>query len=211
MRTVHVVTHPEATHHVDRVVGGWYDSRLTAAGERAAAAVADSLRSRIPVGADVEVFSSDLRRTAQTAVAVGTALGVTPVYDERLREKSYGAAGGRPQQWLDERFVPPPAIGDRMRHDEGIPGAETRVMFVARVYAAMQAILARPCGHQVIVTHGGTFTFVLAAWIGMPVESTGYVSFRAPSGSITELREDDFYHNRQIVSLGDTRHLPARP
>ncbi|GGL38005.1 hypothetical protein [Nocardia jinanensis] len=36
MRTVHVVTHPEATHHVDRV-GGWYDSGRIAAGERAAA------------------------------------------------------------------------------------------------------------------------------------------------------------------------------
>lgn len=29
----------------------------------------------------------------------------------------------------------------------------------------------------------------------------------APSGSITTLREDDLFHNRQVVSLGDTRHL----
>ncbi|MGA6204519.1 histidine phosphatase family protein [Nocardia testacea] len=63
MRTVPVVTHPEATHHVDRVVGGRYDSRLTAAGEGAAAAVAGALRSRISEGVDVEVFSSAFRRT----------------------------------------------------------------------------------------------------------------------------------------------------
>ncbi|MET8798058.1 histidine phosphatase family protein [Nocardia sp. NPDC004568] len=107
MRTVHVVTHPEATHHVDRVVGGWYDSRLTATGERDAEAVAEAVRSRIPHGADVELFSSDLRRTAQTAAVIGAALDLTPVYDARLREKSYGEAGGRPQQWLDRRFVPP--------------------------------------------------------------------------------------------------------
>ncbi|MEV0109576.1 histidine phosphatase family protein [Nocardia sp. NPDC050799] len=211
MRTVHVVTHPEATHHVDRVVGGWYDSRLTAAGERAAVAVAHALRSRIPGDASVEVFSSDLRRTAQTAAAIGAELDVTPVYDERLREKSYGAAGGRPQQWLDQRFVPPPAVGDRMAHDEGIPGAETRAAFARRVYAAMHAILDSRCANQIIVTHGGTLTFVLAAWIGMPLEATGYVAFHAPSGSITELCEDDFYHNRRIEALGDTRHLPAHP
>lgn len=41
----------------------------------------------------------------------------------------------------------------------------------------------------------------------MPVESAGYASFWAPSGSITTLREDDFFHNRQVVSLGDTCHL----
>jgi probable phosphoglycerate mutase len=41
----------------------------------------------------------------------------------------------------------------------------------------------------------------------MPIESVGYASFRAASGSITTLREDDFFHNRQVVSLGDTRHL----
>ncbi|MFI2234631.1 histidine phosphatase family protein [Nocardia testacea] len=210
MRTVHVVIHPEATHHVDRVVGGWYDSRLTVAGERAAAAVAGALRSRIPEGVDVEVFSSDLRRTAQTAAAIGAALGVTPVYDERLREKSYGEAGGRPRQWFERRFVPPPAIGERMAHDEGIPGAETRAVFARRVYAAVHTVLGSRCANQVIVTHGGTLTFVLAAWIGMPLEAAGYLAFHAPSGSITELREDDFFHNRRVESLGDTRHLPER-
>ena len=43
----------------------------------------------------------------------------------------------------------------------------------------------------------------------MPIESVGYVSFRAPAGSITTLREDNFFHNRQVISLGDTRHLSA--
>lgn len=31
MRTVFVVTHPEATHHVEDRVGGWFDSQLTPA------------------------------------------------------------------------------------------------------------------------------------------------------------------------------------
>lgn len=207
MRTIHVVTHPEATHHVDRLVGGWYDSVLTPAGNRAAAAIAETLRARVPEDADVEVFSSDLRRTAQTATVVGARLGVEPVFDQRLREKSYGEAGGRPQEWLDQRFVPPPALGERLEHDEGLPGAETKGAMARRVYAAMAAILARRCEHQVVVTHGGAFTFVVAAWIKMPLESAGYVDFRASPGSITVLREDDFFHNRQVVSLADTGHL----
>lgn len=207
VRTLYVVTHPEATHHVEGVVGGWHDSRLTPSGVRAASSIAEALRARIPDGAEVELFSSDLRRTRQTAEAVAALFDVEPTFDRGLREKSYGEAGGMPQQWLDQRFVPPPAVGERMDHDEGVEGAETKAQWVHRIYEAMDEILRRPCAHQIIVTHGGSLTFVLASWIRMPIESADYVSFRGPSGSITTLREDDFFHNRQVVSLGDTRHL----
>ncbi|RFU86225.1 histidine phosphatase family protein [Streptomyces triticagri] len=207
MRSLYVVTHPEATHHVEGVVGGWHDSALTAAGECAADAAARALRARVPEGAEVELFSSDLRRTRQTAAAIGELFGVQPFLDRRLREKSYGRAEGRPQSWLDERFVPPPAVGERLDHDEGIAGAETKAVWVARVHAAMGEILARPCTQQIVVTHGGSLTFVVTAWLGIPAESTGRAAFRAAAGSITVLHEDDYFHNRQVVALGDTRHL----
>lgn len=197
MRTVHVVTHPQATHHVDHLVGGWYDSELTPEGERAAVAIAESLHAKVPE--DVELYSSDLRRTARTAEVIGGRLGVTPILDRRLREKSYGEAGGKPQEWLDSRFVPPPATGERLGHDEGIPGAETKGAMAARVYAAMASILESDREHQIVVTHGGALTFVIAAWIRMPLESAGYVDFRGSPGSVTVLREDDYFHNRQVV------------
>ncbi|URN11279.1 histidine phosphatase family protein [Streptomyces radiopugnans] len=108
MRSVYVITHPEAAHHVEKVVGGWHDSPLTPAGRRAAVAVARALRARIPEEAEVEVVSSDLLRARQTADRVAELLGVEALSDRRLREKSYGEAEGRPQEWLDRRFVPPP-------------------------------------------------------------------------------------------------------
>ncbi|MFI9382479.1 histidine phosphatase family protein [Kutzneria sp. NPDC052558] len=208
MRTIHVVTHPEATHHIDHVVGGWHDSALTPAGEKAASAIAAALRAAVPAESTVELISSDLLRTRQTADAVAEAFGVSPRLDRRLREKSYGEAEGRPQAWLDQRFVPPPAVGDRMGHEEGVAGAETKAVFGRRVYAAMDDVLRLPGSHQIVVTHGFALTFVIAAWIGMPLEACGLVNFRGASGSITTLREDDFFHNRQVVTLGDTRHLP---
>ena len=207
VRSIYVITHPEATHHAERVVGGWHDSRLTPAGIRAAVSIAEALRSWIPADAEVEVISSDLQRTRRTAGEMATVFGVEPIEDDRLRERSYGEAEGRPQEWLDQRFVPPPALGDRMGHDVGVSGAETTRTFARRVYAAMEELLRRPCEHQIIVTHGGTLTFVVAYWIGMPIESLSHVNFRVSSGSITTLREDDYFHNRQVISLGDTRHL----
>ncbi len=41
----------------------------------------------------------------------------------------------------------------------------------------------------------------------MPIDALGYVNLRSSSGSITVLREDDFFHNRQLVSLNSVAHL----
>ncbi|GIG23620.1 putative phosphoglycerate mutase [Cellulomonas chitinilytica] len=206
-RTVSVVTHPEATHHVDGLVGGQFDSALTPRGEREAVAIARALRDRIDGSAQVAVVTSDLQRTRRTAAVIGDALGVDPTLDARLREKSYGEAGGRPQAWLDARFVPPPAVGDRLRHHEGVAGAETRLDVAVRVYLAMTDLLAQDVDELVVVTHGFTAGLVVAAWIGMPVEAAGHVAFPVPSGSITTLREDGYFHNRAVVTVGDVAHL----
>ncbi|WP_130800201.1 histidine phosphatase family protein [Streptomyces otsuchiensis] len=206
MRNVFVVTHPEASHHIDGLVGGWFDSELTADGLSAAAGLARALRARIPERADVDVISSDLARTRRTAEEIAELFGTKPVWDPRLREKSYGEAEGRPQEWLDQRFVAPPATGNRMDHHEGVKGAETKTVFAERVYAAVEDLVRRPAEYQIVVTHGFALTFVVAAWARLPIDSLGYLNLRAPSGSITHLREDDFFHNRQVVALGDTGH-----
>jgi 2,3-bisphosphoglycerate-dependent phosphoglycerate mutase len=205
MRTLYVVTHPEATHHVDRVVGGQFNSELTPRGHRQASAIADRLAELVSPGADL--FSSDLKRTLQTAEAIGAKLGLAPVLMTDLREKSYGIAGGRPQQWLNDRFIYPPATGERLHHHEGIEGAETRAALAHRAYRALDQILARNQSHQIIVTHGTALTFLICAWLRFPLDSTGYASFRSAGGGITTLQEDDRYHYRTIESLNDTTHL----
>ena len=96
-----------------------------------------------------------------------------------------------------------------MEHDEGVAGAETKKVLALRIYAAMDDILRSACEYQIVVTHGYALTFVIAAWIKMPIESLGFASFRAASGSITALREDEYFHNRQVSGLGDTRHLAS--
>ncbi len=209
MRRVYVVAHPEAQHHVDHLVGGWYDSELTDRGHRHAGLIAHRLRALVPTGESVAVHSSDLVRARQTAGHVAALLGVEPMLHPALREKSYGVAEGRPQAWLDSRFVPPPAEGNRMDHDEGVEGAETKRAFAERVYAAMATVAADPATHQVVVTHGFAVTFAIAAWIRVPLDAAGYVSFRSTSGGLTVLGEDDFFHNRTVLSLNETAHLTA--
>ncbi|MFF3149187.1 histidine phosphatase family protein, partial [Streptomyces sp. NPDC057927] len=66
--------------------------------------------------------SSDLQCTLRTAEEVAELFGVKPILTRKLLEKSCGKAVGKPQEWLDRRFVPPPAVGERMDHDEGVEG-----------------------------------------------------------------------------------------
>ncbi|MEV4082781.1 hypothetical protein AB0J43_21170 [Nonomuraea fuscirosea] len=44
-------------------------------------------------------------------------------------------------------------------------------------------------------------------WLDQRFQAVGQVGFPVPSGSITTLREDDYFHNRAVVGLGDIRHL----
>lgn len=206
MRTLYVVTHPQATHHVEGRVGGWHDSDLTPAGLEAAGRIGEALRTTIPDKAAVELYSSDLKRTSQTAAVIGKRFGLEPAFDPRLREKCFGVVEGRPKSAWDRLFTPPPVDGDRMAH-RTIPGSESTTEVAQRVYSAVDAIAQRPCEHQIVVTHGFALTFVVAAWIRMPVEALGYAVFKARSGSITTLHEDDLYRSRVVVSLGDTTHL----
>jgi probable phosphoglycerate mutase len=207
VKSVYVVTHGQSTHHVEHLVGGWYDSELTELGRRQATRIAERIGELLPVDAAVELHSSDLKRAYHTAEPIARLLQVPIQTTADLREKSYGEAEGRPQSWLDERFVFPPATGNRMDHWEGIPGAETRRDIATRIYRAMGQIQASESSYQVIVTHGFALTFVVAAWIKLPIDAAGHIAVTSTSGGITHMMEDDVYHNRNIVSVNETSHL----
>ena len=208
MRRVAVVVHAEAQHHVDQLVGGWYDSSLTERGRKQARQLGTALR-RVFSGSPVPIVSSDLTRARQTAEIIGEALQSTVVLDPRLRELSYGIAEGRPKTWLAVRIVATPACGSRLDH-RVCEGAESRRELATRVYAAVDEILASDVKDVVIVTHGFAATFVIARWIGLPIEKVDYVSFTVSPASLSLLVEDDVFMNRSVQCLNDTRHLVER-
>jgi probable phosphoglycerate mutase len=207
LRNLYVVTHPESRHHVEGLVGGWYDSDLTELGMSQALRVGLRLKELLPEDAQAEIYTSDLTRTRQTAETIAKFIQVPVQATGGLRERSYGDAGGKPQRWLDERFVHAPRDSNRLDHEIGIQGAETIRAFAARIYRSMEVILASPCSHQIIVTHGFALTFVMASWIKMPLDSAGYIHIKHTGGGISHLLEDDLFHSRGIQSLNDTSHL----
>ena len=216
-KDIYVVAHTQSEHHVQKLVGGWYDSELTEFGRLQADAVAERLASILGREPEVEIFCSDLRRAAQTAEPVGRRLGRDVVLMPDLRERSAGIAEGKPVSWLQEREVPPAREGDRLDHDGGVEGAETTRTFATRVFRAMAQLAERACPVQVVVTHGFAVTHLIAAWIRMPLESAGWAHFKSSPGGITLLQEDDRFFDRAVMYLNDREHLsslappPSRP
>lgn len=174
MRELVLVTHPEATHVVDGLVGGWYDADLT---ERGAA------------------------QAQQVAAAVGP---VDAVFSSDLREQSYGVAGGHPPGTFP--YVRPGPDDDPLTHHDGVEGSETRLQVATRVQAAVARIEAAGHERAVVVGHGGASTYVVTAWLGVPVEHVGRVRLAFSPGSITRL-ERSSSGDRRLRSLAEVAHL----
>ena len=60
---------------------------------------------------------------------------------------------------------------------------------------------------HIVVTHGFAHTFVVSAWLQIPVEAAGFATFATTPGAITHLRHDDYWRNRTLAQLADTAHL----
>ena len=205
MKDVYVVTHAESEHRLRHVVGGWSDSDLTPSGREDAGRVGAELARR-GVGAGASLVASDLRRARSTAEIIAAMLELPLTLDPRLRELSFGEADGRPQEWLDARIrFPDPEVG-RLDHLV-CEGAETRRDLALRTTSFIEELRAGGPRTVVVVTHGFAMTFLVAAWIGLPVESAGFVDFASRPAGITHLRWGPPFWNRTVGSLDDDSHL----
>lgn len=143
---------------------GWTDVPLTSAGRRQATALAETFDGLSFDG----VWSSDLRRAAETASAIA---GDAVVADRRLRELHFGELEGRTWDQL------PPEIRGQLTAFDGFaaPGGGTVDELGDRVGSFLDDL---PPGDHLVVTHGGVIRLALRTWAtGSPerVEPGGWV------------------------------------
>lgn len=199
MKTYYIVTHGEAQHHLDSVVGGWFDSELTPKGIRQAKDLATFFLSKEIVGR-AAMYSSDLTRCKQTAEIISNATGLQVSFDERLREMSFGKHEGMDQA-LHNSIMTPSAKdpGDRMDHAI-CEGAETRRFFASRLSDFVSSLTV-DVEHTIIITHGFAASFLIGALQRIPVDSMSFISFKIPPGGVAELIEDDIFKNVTLTQL----------
>ena len=145
-----LIRHGETDWNVEGRYQGQADPPLNARGIQQAYALADALED---VGLDV-IYSSPLRRAWQTAEIVARRLGV-PLYPEpRLMEIHQGDWQGHLRSEIAARY---PELFHRWHTEPWQvtpPGGESLQEVQARVYAAIDEILARHRGQTVgVVTH----------------------------------------------------------
>lgn len=200
-----VVRHAESEHHIRRLSGGWTDTPLTELGQRQAAAVAARLARE--VAGPVRLYTSDLKRAAETAARIAAALGIEAVPDWRLREHNNGAAIDLTVDEMLARFPQKPF--PHPPDHRPFPGGETAREFRARVTSFMDELVLdeRP---TILVTHGGTLRPLIACWLGLDDETVGRIGFPSHVTGITVLTVG-WHGMREVERMNDVGHLLGMP
>jgi len=196
MRNIYIVRHTEAEHHVKKVAGGWYDTSLTEKGRYQAQKIAENLFKEIKI-AGIPIYSSDLKRCVETADIISKVFQSKITLDKNLREKSSGEGDGKSKQWYDAHILLPP--DDNHLDYRTFKGAESRRDVGIRAYTFLDELLKKPDQNTIIVTHGFFTTFLIFAWMKIPVEHMGYGEFTGHSGGVAHINEDDFWKNRNVI------------
>lgn len=199
MKKIYLVTHAEASHSVEKKIGGWYDSRLTDRGVKKASSLAQKIEG---LGADfneLTVYSSDLLRCKQTVEIITQPDTSKVVFDSRLREMCFGDNDGI-DQLAHERVMRPTCSDDNRLDHRICPGAESRKELGERIKSFVDEIMNIE-GDAIVVTHGFAATFFIAAFQNIEVSNMGYISYKLASGSVSVLIADDLFENRTLNLL----------
>ena len=165
MRRLIVWRHGETEHNAGGVWQGQLDTDLSERGIEQARASALALAELGPT----RIVSSDLRRAAHTAAALGEVTGLPIGYDERLREIHVGTWQGMSQGDVAERY--PDAVAALARGEDLVRGehGESVAHVALRVASAAEELLADlpDDGTLVVATHGVAGRCLVASQIGL--------------------------------------------
>lgn len=141
---------------------GHGDPPLSDAGRREAAVRAKAIASRVAGHRPLRVFSSDLRRTRETASFVGGALGCQAIPVAALRELDVGSWTGLTREQIEVRDSATLVAFESEDPDVRPGGAETRREIRARVREAAEALAAgHPDADLLLVVHLGVIRALL--------------------------------------------------
>jgi broad specificity phosphatase PhoE len=167
-------------------VCGRLDVGLSPSGEVQADVLAAALASEHASA----LYASPIRRAVETAGRIGTALGLEPRVDPRLRELDFGQADGLTYEEVEERWPELYETWMRTPTEVRFPAGESFADLKRRAVAAAADIVA---AHEdetvVIVAHAGVIRAVLVDWLSMPDEALFRIEQRYASVNVVEVTD----------------------
>ena len=201
MKHIITVQHTQSVHHTNGMVGSWTNWALSDLGRQQAENIGRNLANYVGDSKYV-LYSSDLKRAAQTAEAVGRHLGLTPILRTELREGNLGKACGKSVQWLRENLeMQEKTVDDRLFSD-----AESRRDIWNRLLPFFHEIMENDEENIIIVSHGGLLSVFNAMFQGLPVESMNTCELWGGAGSVSRMTVKDD-GKRMIRCMGDLSFL----
>jgi broad specificity phosphatase PhoE len=167
--------------------------------ERLAARLAEE--ERIDV-----LYTSPLLRARATAEVIAQSVGLNPIPDLRLVERSVGKLEGLTLQDFELSYPDLYQLWRNSDNSFNLPDEETREECLERVQSFLAMLRSRYMGARVaLVTHGGTLSLMLGASIGLDL--TKRFPFRFDNASLSKV--DMRSMRPRIDLLNDTCHLQA--
>jgi glucosyl-3-phosphoglycerate phosphatase len=202
VRRLLLVRHGESVWNAEARIQGQRCAGLSEVGHAQAKATGQALAEAYP---GAPVVTSDLQRCQETAAPLVEALGVEPVLDPRLRERSFGSWEGRLRSEVAA------ADGERVQRWRagedviGEVGGETAAMLSERVGPALRELLAATPdgGVTIVVTHGGPVWHGTHLLLDLPPGTLGAVD----NASVTVLASWQG-HDVVLQRWNETAHLP---
>lgn len=201
MKTVITIQHTQSVHHTNGMVGSWTDWDLSEYGKKQAENIGRKLSEEFKDRKFV-MYSSDLKRAAQTADTVGNYMGIKPVLTNALRERNLGKCCGKSVQWLRENIeCQEKTIDDRMFSD-----AESRRDEWNRLYPFFREIIESKDKNIIIVSHGDLLSVFNSMWLGLEVESLNNAEIFGFAGGVSFMFENDD-GKRIIKKISDMSYI----
>lgn len=147
------------------------------------------------------IYTSSMKRAAETAAIIADSCQLSPRADARLREIDFGQWEGLTIDEVQRRFAE-----SLMAWQTGVgpPGGESPASLMQRIQAFIDDLAARHMGATVlVVSHGGVFQAMIFLTMKLPFRNDWH--FYMYNASISELWLTA--DKAVMVSLNDTHHL----
>lgn len=195
-----LVRHGETDAHAAGQFCGWLDAPLNPEGH----AQAEVLGKRLAQVEITAVFSSDLRRSVQTAnqIVAARSAPLTLQTLTALRETHFGVGEGLTWTEIRARY---PEEADRWQADkvnQALPGGESLATVADRIQSALPQLTS--AGETVlVVAHGGTIGLLLSMVMGLDLGA--FWQWRIEVGSLTTIAI--YPEGAMLEGLNDRSHL----
>lgn len=198
-----LIRHGESVWNGERRIQGNQDPALSDRGRRQADLLVVGLTDRLPKSV-AAVYTSPLRRAAETAERIAGAFGLPIVPEPDFREMRLGRWEGMTVAEIQAAF---PGTYERWLADplaHPAPEGEHLEAFARRVTAAFDRMrTAHPGADLILVSHGGPIKALLCHVLGLPIRSLFRIKQDNTAVSVVEVDET----TRRIVLVNDTCHL----